>query len=222
MPKKKVSRKATRTAEKEAAPPEETVRIQPPKMHTFKVKICGTTPLIINQFSNKADIEGNQGKGPKPIKQARDPHAEYLAACYVFPGHTAREKGCKYGVPARMIKRAAVEACRFDAGITMVFARGAFHILEEENGLVELKFKSMNMRTDPVRLKNGSLDLRYRPEFHDWSVVVSIYYNSAAITPETIINLMAIAGVSCGWGELRPNPKEGAGGSNGLFEVTTA
>lgn len=200
------------------------VMIRPPKMKTFRVKLVGKTPLIISKFSNKAEqqIKEKQEQKAKGAKAARDPESEFREACYVMPGQKAGTKKCKYAIPDRMIKRASVEACRFIDGMAMTFCRGAFHIMAEAGGMLELKYKSMAMRTDHVRLKNGALDLRYRPEFTKWHTVVEIYYNAEAISPEQIINLLATAGVSCGLGELRPNSKEGGGGSNGLFEVKTA
>ena len=72
------------------------------------------------------------------------------------------------------------------------------------------------MRTDAVRIGMGTLDLRYRPEFQEWSVALRIRYNAAAISPEQIVNLYNVAGFAVGIAEWRPERD----GSNGMFEVS--
>ncbi|KKN41862.1 hypothetical protein LCGC14_0719220 [marine sediment metagenome] len=204
----------------------EKIVIRPPQLKTFKVTLKGKTPLIVHKFSEKSkkQIEGNQQHKPKEARGPRDPKAEYLAACYVMPGSKAGAKGCKYAITAVCIKASMISACRVIDGLPMTLARCVFHVLAEEGGLVPLKFKGTHprMREDTIRLPNGSLDLRYRPEFTDWSVTVAIEYNAAVISAEQIVNLLAVAGFSCGLCELRPNSKSGPGGSNGTYGVQTA
>ena len=59
-------------------------------------------------------------------------------------------------------------------------------------------------RTDVVRLKNGSADLRYRPEITNWSATLRISYDKALTSPEQIANLFFRAGYSVGVGDWRP------------------
>jgi len=205
---------------------EEKIVIRPPARKTFKITLQGTTPLIVHKFSDKAaqQIKDKQQQKAKGGKGKRDPNAEYLSACYVMPGSKAGEKGCVYAIRAVTIKAAMVGACRYVDGVTMTFARGAFHVLEEENGLAPVKFKGTHpvMREDAIRLPNGSLDLRYRPEFREWSITVAIEYNTSVISAEQIVNLLSTAGFHCGLCEMRPSSKSGPGGSNGMFDVVTA
>lgn len=104
----------------------------------------------------------------------------------------------------------------------MTQARGAFQILAEEDGMVEMHFASMRIVEHGVRINNGkSFDLRYRPEFTDWSCAITIRYNAGVISAEQIVNLLSVAGFHCGIAELRPNSKSGPGYQNGMYEVTT-
>jgi hypothetical protein len=198
----------------------ERVELKPIDIRTFKLPIKGTSPLIVHKFSEKAkkQIEDKQQKKAKGAKEARDPKSEYLAACYVMPDSPkAGEKKAKYGVPASGLKNCAVSACKFVDGMPMTYARGAFHVIEDAGGLVEIAFDEMRMREDTVRLcgPGGALDMRYRPEFLGWSLVMTIRYNAAAISPEQIVNLFNIAGFSVGLCEWRPERD----GAYGMFEV---
>ncbi|MFH1184709.1 MAG: hypothetical protein V1755_06675 [Chloroflexota bacterium] len=218
--KSRISKNGRKTAEP-------VFQITIPKMNlsSFRVKLVGMAPIIVHRFTEKAErsIQDKQSKKAAKAREARDPNAEYLAACYVFPGSTPGEKGCRYAITARCVKAATVGACRFISGLPMTFGRGAFSIAgEDDPDLIELKFSEMRMRTDAVRLPNGNLDLRYRPEFTEWSAVVKITYNAEIITPEQIVGLMAMGGFHCGLLEDRPSSKSGPGGNHGTFTVETA
>ena len=54
------------------------------------------------------------------------------------------------------------------------------------------------------RLKNGSADLRYRPEITNWSTTLRISYDKALTSPEQIASLFLRAGYSVGVGDWRP------------------
>lgn len=207
-------------AKKATSKKTEVVELKPIQVAEFDFTIRGTSSLIVQQFSekNRGAIEDKQGQKAKGAREKRNPNAEYLAAHYCMPGTgKAGDKKTKYGVPAAGLKNCAVTACRFVDGMQMTFARGAFHVLEDAGGLVVVKYKATNMRTDTVRLPNGNLDLRYRPEFHDWSIRVRIRYNKTAISPEQIVNLFNNAGFGVGLCEWRPEKN----GSHGMFEVAT-
>ena len=190
----------------------------------FSIPINGTSALIVNKFSNKARtaIKEKQEQKAKGARAKRDPHAEYLEAMYVMPG-TGKpgSKSAKYGVPAAGFKNAAISSCRYIEGMAMTFAKGAFHVMEDAGGLLQIKHdkNSPHMREDAVRLAGvGSpLDLRYRPEFTNWSCILRVKYNARAISPEQIVNMFNVAGFHIGVCEMRPEK----GYQNGMFEVVT-
>jgi hypothetical protein len=193
-------------AKKEKA---EAVAIRPIDIAEFEIPIRGVTPLIVSKFSEKARtaIKEKQEQKAKTAKAKRDPNAEYLAAMYIMPGTgKAGDKNAKHGIPASGFKKGAISACRYIDGINMTFASGAFHVLDDSGGLVQINFKKVEMVEHGVRLANAkrSFDLRYRPQYTDWSCVLRIRYNRSAISAEQIVNLFHHAGFHIGWGELRP------------------
>lgn len=201
-----------------AEPDAEIVQLKPLVIKEFEIPIVGTSPLIVHKFSEKAKkaIEDKQGQKAKGGKEKRDPKSEYLAAMYVMPG-TGKpgEKKTKYGVPAAGLKRAAVSACRFVDGMQMTVVRGAFHVLEDAAGLVQIHHdkKSPYMREDTVRLSGpgNALDLRYRPCFNEWGLIARIRYNATVISPEQIVNLFSNAGFGVGLCEWRAEKDGGYG-----------
>jgi len=179
------------------------------KRATFKIK--GSTPLIVNRFPEKAQkqIEDKvTGKNPKG-KTPRKPKEEYLASLYKF------SDGKKTGFPAVGVKASMVRAGK-QLGLTMTDLRGKFHVLADDGDLIEIKGKHA-MRTDMVRLVNGSADVRYRAEYKDWGAEITIVYNINAISEEQLAGLLQQAGFSCGLGEWRCEKSNS--GSYGLFEL---
>lgn len=71
------------------------------------------------------------------------------------------------------------------------------------------------MREDIVRIGQGSTDLRYRPEFRNWSMIIRMEFDSMSLTQNTILNLVQRAGFGVGLGERRPEK----GGEYGRFQV---
>lgn len=205
-----------------AAP--ESVRVPTLDQRTFSIQVVGVTPLIVHAFSNKHrhQIEEKQQKRAKTAKAARDPQQEVKDCFYLMPGSgPAMTAKAKYGFPAAAFKKAAVSACRFVDGFSMVVANMAFHVLEDAGGYVALETSKPRPRTDTVRIGGigKTLDIRYRPEFTEWKCTLRIRYNASHTSPEQIVNLFHHAGFHVGVGEMRP---EKGGYSCGMFEVRTA
>lgn len=201
----------------------EKIVIPKPDFRRFTVTLEGLTPYIMHAFSDKAaqKIKDKQGQKAREARGKREPEKECWAAAYTIKGE-AGKKGAVYGIPCRQIKAAMVGACRYVEGVPMTFARGAFWIMGEDDvNMARLKSKPPVMREDAIRLPNKALDLRYRPEFQDWSAKVVVEYLATAISAEMIVNLLSVAGRCCGIGELRPSATTGPGGSNGLFSIVT-
>ena len=173
----------------------------------MNVTIIGDSALMTHAWSDKAMkmIEAKQAKKATKGKEARDPHQDYLDAHYWTP------EG-KPAMPSIAFKSAAVSACR-DLDMKMTEARGRFHIQGE---LIEIVGEP-HMRTDMVRVGMGVADVRYRPEFIEWSATLPITYNATTISPEQIINLLNVAGFGVGVGEWRPEKS----GQHGRFHVAT-
>jgi hypothetical protein len=67
------------------------------------------------------------------------------------------------------------------------------------------------MVEDNVRLGGKTADLRYRPYFSGWSILLKITHNANVITQEQVVNLLNLAGFSVGIGDWRPEKDGNAG-----------
>lgn len=200
--------------------PAGTVVIQAPKVQWIKVPIVGMTPLITHAWSEKAknqmrDAQMKKAKGPR---EAKNPEEEYQAAFYVA------DDGW-YGVPAAGFKAACVGACRFVEGLPMTHARRLLFIEGDGRStrqnnveLVRIEGKP-HRREDFVRLDNGSADIRYRPEFPQWSAVLTVRFDAQVISQDQVVNLIERAGYSEGVCEWRPSSPNADTGTFGTWRV---
>ena len=185
----------------------------PIKKMTATITILGESPLLVNKFSEKSKREmlEKQTKAAKGAKAARDPKAEVEAAVYRLPNG-------KFGIPASGIKNCAVSACKFVEGVPMTRAKGAFFVLEDADGLCEIKTKGMQVDERMVAIgpfgKKTKL-ARFRPRFDVWSCSFKVIYDPDLLSAEQLLNLYERAGFSVGLCEFRPEKS----GSMGMFRV---
>jgi hypothetical protein len=182
------------------------------------LRIVGETPLLCHAWSTKAlrMIEekqqkkaGTDGEGKSRLpKEARDPDKE-VDACYYYTSDN------RLGFPARAIKKACVEAAPL-VGLNKKTVRAGFFILGEDVLPLDLK-SAPAKRTDVVRLPSigRPADIRYRPEFKDWSILLKLKFNRSLFTEEQIINLIRWAGSAIGIGEWRTERD----GTHGCFDI---
>lgn len=187
---------------------ESVITLQPIQRQTMQVRIVGDSPLICHRFDEKARkiMLDKQQKKAAQAKAAKDPEADFNAARYVM------EDG-RDGFPAAGVKKAIANAFRFSDGIKRVEINGALHV-EPGAELIPIDCREMVMREDTVRI-SMSTDIRFRPEYRDWSMEFCVVFNSRAISPEQIVNLVNIAGFGIGIGEWRPERS----GQFGMFHV---
>jgi hypothetical protein len=208
------------------------VEVAPISIKTVNITLVGTTPLIVHNWSVKAKqmlLDKQTHKTVTKSREAKDPFADYVDTLYWMSEEIedkteenfalALKNGARFGFPVTGIKQAAI-AGSYRAGAIkdMASARGAFFIEGENCGAFQLaEIKGVpNMREDMVRVGMGAADIRYRAEFREWSIPLTIRYNSGAkFTIEQIVNLFNIGGFSCGIGEWRPEKD----GQNGMFVV---
>lgn len=185
-----------------------TIELPPLNIQTVTFKLVGDSPLIVHAWSEKAKKQmlDKQMKKATKAKEAKDPEADYKA-CFYYT-----ESG-DYGFPTIGVKAAMVSACRF-LGMKMTEARGAFHI---DGEMLRVEGEP-RMREDMVRVGMGTADIRYRPEFPEWSILAPIKFNAGVISAEQIANLLNTAGFGVGLGEWRPEKN----GSYGRFHVASS
>jgi hypothetical protein len=172
---------------------------------TLSVPIVGTAPLLVHKFSEKAKrqmLDNMQGR--KSPKQPKDPKAEYEAAFY-------RIKDGSYGFPAIAFKSATVSASRFyGKSVTMTTLRQCVFLHGEpsEDGQQMVRIDGeATMREDVVRVGMGGTDLRYRPQFLEWSTLLQVTYVTSMLTRESLLSLIDAGGLGVGVGEWRPEKK---------------
>lgn len=194
------------------------------RLGVMSLTLEGDTPLIVHAYSQK-DMQSMLDKqmgAAKQKKAPKKPQDDFLGALYCLDGikPKIKEQGGevyaigKFGFPADGFRKSAINACRYVDGMKMTATRGMFRILGE---YVEILGKPPRMRRDMVRLAGTRpvADIRFRPEFREWSAKLMIQYNTAAITPAQIANLYNNAGFGVGIGDWRPE----RGGQFGMFHV---
>lgn len=162
----------------------------------------------------------------------------------------ALTSGARFGFPTTAIKQSAIAAAyRSGWSKNMVTLQGTFFIKSDFHAyyagdldvdydkkkveiipnvlkpseLLEIHSDMPVMREDPVKVGQGSADLRYRGEFQNWWVTFDLTYNkngmfAAAdssmrpVTLDFIVNMINLGGFSCGIGEWRTE-KSGVSGS---------
>lgn len=202
---------------KAAPSSKDTILLRPLQRRLLTLHIRGTTPLIVHAWDEKA-------KGMMRAKQqghasATDPKAPKDPRALI--------EGCKYldvkkrdCVPAVSFKNAIVAAARFTEGLPMTFLRGALFVrgdTRDANGvdLLTLSYSSITSREDMVRVGQGTADMRYRPQYNDWSVDLPIEFDESVVSADIVANLVRRAGFSVGIGEWRPE----CDGTNGQFDI---
>lgn len=189
------------------------VTLKPINVRDISFTIIGKSPLVQHKWSEKAKrmmAEKQAGKKTK-VREARNPEEEFEAATY-------RDSKGNYGIPVTALKASLINAAHKDIGIEKTLVRKAFFIpCYDSNGVLPMEADDPFMREDMVRVGMGSADIRYRPQFDNWSVDVNAEYDSDMLTPEDIANLINRAGFGVGLNEMRPEK----GGDFGRFEVDT-
>ena len=181
---------------------------------TFKITLRGTSPLICHKFSDRmqdAMLAKQMKTAERKVgREAKNPQRDYEESLYVL-------KDGRYGFPISGFKNAAVDACSFMAGMKKTVMRGAFHIIDEHEGMTVIK-GTPHMRKDNVRIGMGTADIRYRGEFPTgWETTFNIRYNANAVSMAQIAQLFNVAGFGVGVGDWRPQKD----GSYGQFEVAS-
>jgi len=182
----------------------------------FKIKqaiipIKGISPLIVHKFDQKITLEieaKQQGKSKTEKHKIRKPEMDFEGAKHISPlGFD--------GFPAGGFKKSLIRGAKM-TGLVMKDAQMSFFIKAdcEETQLVKID-GNCRMRTDMVRVGMGSADVRYRPEYIDWSANLTVEYNEGLISLDQILQMTEAAGYGCGIGDWRPE----RGGGYGRFEL---
>jgi hypothetical protein len=202
------------------------------------VTIAGMSPLIVNNFGSKSVQQMEDGrrmtaeeriKAKRSAKAPVDPRERFAAA------RILNEDG-EDCVPARWVKASLVTASKYpDIGIESTKLRGAAFVLGD---LLPIKYKQVRaftanevyplghdgngplLRRDVVRVgkfPNKQPDLRYRPEYRDWSLDLLVEFEPKLIALHELFHLFRRAGSSVGLCEWRP--EKSPAGLFGRFDL---
>lgn len=181
----------------------------------YEIPIVGVTPLIANKWSAKAKelMLSAQQTTARPKRAPKDPAANFQEARYLLPDG-------QDGFPATAFKAAIVDAARFFDGVTMTDLRRMVTVVGEgPDQLVRIESDEPIMREDTPRNANGVADLRYRPQYTEWSATIKVRTIEGQFDINSLFALVDAAG-NGGVGEWRPSAPKSKTGTFGMFEVT--
>lgn len=210
----------------------EVIEIRPLDIKRVKVRITGDTPLIVHAWSEKAKrqmLEAQMKATKTKAKDLRDPYDDFIQSLYWLEGkpeestpeafEEAVKNGAKWGFPVGAIKQAGNSAAyRMGWVKNQMALRGSYFLQTEWGDMAEIKGSVPEIREDMVRIGMGSADLRYRGEFKNWYMDMTLEYNASGdMTLEQILNVINAGGYTCGIGEWRPEKD----GSFGKYHIET-
>lgn len=210
----------------------EVIEIRPLDIKRVKVRITGDTPLIVHAWSEKAKrqmLEAQMKTTKTKAKDVRDPFDDFVQSLYWLEGkpeestpeafEDAINNGAKWGFPVGAIKQAGNSAAyRLGWVKNQMQLRGSYFLQTEFGDMAEIKGSIPEIREDMVRIGMGSADLRYRGEFKNWYMDMTLEYNASGdMTLEQILNVINAGGYTCGIGEWRPEKD----GFNGKYHIKT-
>ena len=188
------------------------ITLEEMQQSVLTTRIKGISALIEHKWSEKAIkmMEDKHAGVKVKNRDVRIPQQEFKDAAYVC------EDG-RFGFPSGGLKKCMINAAHKDIGLEKTLLKKSLFILPDDtvNNLCALESDEPLMRQDIVKVGMGSTDLRYRPEFRNWSMIVRIEFDSQSLTLNTILSLVQRAGFGVGLGEMRPEK----GGEYGRFEV---
>ena len=199
-----------------------TVVIAAPDFRKIAVEIKGTSPLVINKFSAKAQaqMEAKQKAG-QAGKTKRSHDAKDFEGLYNDCRHISSDGWD--GFHAAAIRNACISACRA-AGYTMTKAKLALFVVadgfDRDDGTPLVRINGEpRMVISQCRNQTGVIDLRPRAHFMEWSATVTLQWDNGMLTESDVCNLLARVGLQVGIGEGRPDSKNSAGLGYGLFSI---
>lgn len=184
-------------------------------MATIQVKIEGTTPLLLNRFTDTAALKATGGGAAISVGDKGTPREQAEAKLYV---------GAAGGL---VIPQPNVFRCLIDAGV--FFKIGKTKVTTQKTSLipacVELAVVEVPLHyeepwtvdTRAVRIPStGGRILCHRPSFNDWALTFELQVDESLMPVKLLREIVDAAGKRIGLGDFRPACK----GPFGKFVVT--
>lgn len=223
MATKKTKKKTVRKAPAKKSAPETThIVISPPRIRRATFKLMGTAPYVQSRFSKsalakmRAAQEAGSQAGSRRKKEARDFDRDFAEA-------QRHSKDGWSGIPAVAFRDSMIDACRM-AGYKMVHAKMSVFIeadgYDSQDAMPLVRIHGKVGRSEvPGVLANGSVDIRVRPIWEDWTATLRVRWDEDQFSQEDLGNLLMRAGAQVGIGCGRPFSKNSAGCGWGTFEI---
>lgn len=191
------------------------------KLEQITTLVIGDAPLICNKFSEKmrymilAKHMGEASGG----REKKDPEANFQAARY-------RLSDGSDGVPAGGLKACIVDGFGRDVGTPITKAKGAIRVLADDQATNLVRIITPNnqptMREDVVRNETGVVDIRHRPQYWPWALLLRITYLPSTFSANQLLQAIERSGFTVGQCEWRPGSPKSKSGSFGTFRLATA
>jgi hypothetical protein len=217
------------------------IEIREIDIKTVPVTIVGKTPIIVHAWSHKAKqemLDKQRGKKVSAKHAVKIPANDFSESLYWLTEQPelgrddeeaernvfgAIENGAKFGFPVTGIKQAIITgAYRAGLDVKMTELRGLMFMVgnteASTTSIAEIVGTTPTMREDMVKVGGMSktADIRYRPEFEQWEIPITMRYHSdGKYSIDQLLNLINYGGMYCGIGEWRPEKD----GQNGMFEL---
>ena len=175
-------------------------------MTEFNITITGKTPLLLNRFTDEAQMAATSGTRPNISTDSKTPRE--VAEKKLYTG----DDGIP-GIPQPNLFRCIIDAGKF-------FKAGKSKITTVKSSLipscVEISpiFITIDHEQDwtvdsrPVRIPaTGGRIIAHRPRFDDWSLSFQAGLDEDTIAERTFRDIMDAAGSKIGLGDFRPDTK---------------
>lgn len=175
----------------------------------LNVTVRGLSPFLSHRFSPQAqrEMEDTKEGKAKGTRKKKDPQALYLQSLYPVDGEDGQ-----YGIPAAHFKGAIINACRHKDDRAMTQMAGVVFV---EGDILPIRGSAPKMRADIVRIGHKTADTRYRGEFDEWEIDLTIRIIADTASPIEILELLQLGGEMVGVGDWRPQKR----GEFGRFEI---
>lgn len=218
------------------------IEIKPIALETVNITIEGTTPLIVNNWSEKAKqmiLDAQTGNKTKK-HDIKIPFNDFMFSNYWLTkmpdgGENDAEAeeiwakcisdGARFGFPVTGIKQSIISgAYRSGLDVKQTELRGTFFLEGgTEHGttdMAEIVSEPPEIREDMVRVGGMSktADIRYRAEYANWSIPLKLtYHKDGKYSLKQILNMVNYGGFATGIGEWRPERD----GQFGMYRLVT-
>ena len=183
-------------------------------MKSIAITIEGVTPLLMNRFTDAAQIAASSGSTGTFSNDSQLPRDQAEGSLYTD------EEG-RIGIPGPNLFRCIMDAGKyFKIGRSKVTTQKSSYIPGAawmDELFILLPDPDWKVDTRPIRNPaTGGRVLRHRPCFDRWSLSFNVQLDESIISPQLFRDIVDAAGQRIGLGDFRPDTK----GPFGRFKVT--